>query len=662
MLYLKYFFFVIIAGTSLFFSPQLAYGRSDSEVYEAISSELPLLPIPLLSESGKVAFLENNRSKGISYSLGVIVDQFGNSLRLPSAIRIKPVVGISGLYLIEHFQGRIPVVRLAKAEEGRLVVGPYLQNPQTPGSLISLPDGEVASLVGGTGNAVAMTFRVFRVEQGKLIRGTSPTQQFLEGNYATLGGVIHPVSGVPGQAFVRHKAVEIIYADGGSITLELDVGVKVFAVGHNELIVGFFNTKCPRVAGLPPGTCTPFLFKVAVPQRDMTLTRKQLSNLTPLHASTPGWTFGALDPVQEPSDLRVIGERLYVISYRGMNQTLGYFSLEEAGKGSVIIPAEQGTNLSFSLVGGDPEAPAFFVERRHLLQPISYRLVSDDEAATVFTAPAISVVAENDFSLRGLASDAAKLVSPAIMIGRSETIKNKSCGNGTALVEVHGGSGIALRPSSPAGLVPALFANNGVHTIVSLPGSGGYGIEWTLLGAYNNSSNQTRSLSQTLRILRNTGCERIVLTGFSHGGVVSMNTALLYPELVDAIVIGGAPMDLEADLQMGNQAMVDFLPQEFDFSSSSATDLSPNYWDTISPSRNLQSAQDLSGLSVTLFFGSVDNRSSTFAPPEFIAELKAKGAQVRVIERPGVGHTKWSSPQQWAEYYSILGSAIASDP
>jgi pimeloyl-ACP methyl ester carboxylesterase len=453
----------------------------------------------------------------------------------------------------------------------------------------------------------------------------------------------------------------IAFPSEPNISIHLSKGTRIFAAGQKHLIVGFFNPDCPAKDGLPEGTCTPFLFDVPVPERDLSLTSETMSQYRMVSASRAGWTSGALHKIDERSDFRVVGDRLYTVSYQGMNQAIGYFSLSNPGVSKTIISPEQGTDLAFSIIGGEAGAEHLFIERRHLIEPVRFHLIGpDDSSKLVYAAEQSPALAAAGLGYKTFPARPDALLSPMVILGRQETIAKDVCAGGIALVEVYGGPGVAMRPSNPVGLIPDLFEKNGIHVIVSLPGSGGYGLPWVELGSFGNSANQTLSLRQTLRVLKNNGCDKIMLTGFSHGGVVSLNTALRYPDLVDSVVIGGAPLDLEREYASNNRSIGAFLPVEADLSpeTTSPARLQDAIWNEVSPKRLVEAASNLSGLSVTIIVGALDNRASTYSPEDLLTVMRSKGASVELVVRPEVGHYRYVSRAQWAEYHSILGAAL----
>jgi pimeloyl-ACP methyl ester carboxylesterase len=654
---------IFIADASLANARQMDRS-SDPEVYQSLSRELPSLPLPLLSKEGNPLLLENAEDGTLTFQGGAILDTDGRVAVLPDHARFKPLDGRAGQYLVEHAELGRPVLRLAQLQDAKLILGPTMANPYQPGSLTPLPDGSVASIVGGDRSATSVTFNAFLNDNGNLEVGIRSVIKRIPIGYLALGAVKHPRTEEAGYAFSDQSSVMLAFPSEPDIKIALDKGVRVFAAGEGQLIVGFFNPECPAKNGLPQGTCTPFLFNVPLPERNLSLSVESLSQYTMVATSRSGWTFGALHKVDERSDFRLVGDRLYTIMYQGMNQSFGYFSLSKPGVSKTIIPPAQGSDLSFSLIAGDAGDERLFVERRHLVEPVKFHLVaSDDTVDLVYEAAESPTVAAADLGFKAYPARADSLLSPMIILGRRDTIDTDVCAGGLALVEVYGGPGVAMRPSNPVGLIPGLFEKNGIHVIVSLPGSGGYGLPWIELGSFENSANQILSLSQTLRVLENNGCGRIVLTGFSHGGVVSLNTAVRYPDLVDAVVIGGAPLDLEREYAGRNPSIAAFLPNNAMVSPSdgSLPMLSDAVWEGISPRRSVEAASDLSGLAVTIFAGAQDNRASTYTSDEIITAMRSKGAEVEIVMRPRVGHQRFANRDQWAEYHSILGTALSED-
>ncbi|MEM1197010.1 MAG: hypothetical protein AAGH57_12960 [Pseudomonadota bacterium] len=642
---------------------QPAKDQEDIETYLNLSEELNSLPIPLLSDSGDAHFLVRVALGSLALLEGAIVNEDGAPEPLPGHAIMKPIAGQGGYYLIEHAQDGQAVARLAHLQSDKLVLANALPNPFRPGSLTSLPDGTIASFDGGKGGDVTIHFGAFRIGSGELTSGTDSVKREISGNYVWLGNIAHPQTRVWGQALLGDRHVVLVYPSGDDVRIEIEPGLRVFAAGKSELVLGFFNPECPASEGLPPGMCTPYLFKAELPEEDTTFSVGAVAQYPMLSASRPGWTFGAHDPADEPSDFRVVGDRLYAVMYQGMTQSLGYFSLSKPGFAKTVMAPKKGSNISFSVVSGDGGTERLFVERRHLTEPTEFHLVQpDDTSQLVHTVPLSPSVLASDLSFKVYPARPDALLSPMVIVGRKATLLGDVCEGGLALVEVYGGPAIPMRPRNPLGLVKSLFDRNGVHITVHLPGGGGFGPEWTGLGAYGNSGNQARSLRQTLRVLQNNGCNQITLTGFSHGGVVSINTAVRFPDLVDSVVIGGTPLDLKQEYRAGNAAIAAFLPKEdgdsLTYSRQSDGSIQDSLLEDVSPASVISAAPDLSGLSVTIMVGSRDNRAISFAAPDVLRELNAKGAQVEVIERQDVGHTRFANRTQWAEYYAILGSAL----
>lgn len=631
------------------------------EAYLALAREIPSQPVVLVDSSGQPHLLSLGTDGLVRFSGRVVASSTGATVALPNDVVFQAFPDRSDTFLIEHMDGRSPVYRLGKLVNGELVVSDHNVSKGPPGTLVAMPGGQVARYARLSGNRSVATFNVATMIDDELHPGPEDEVVQLPGELIRLGIVRHPVTREPGLALLeigRVNVVHLVFAGSGEVKIDVVDGLHVFAAGQDSLIAGFFQNNCKSPAGLPEGMCTPYLIKLPIPERSGALSKQDVVTAPRLAGPKTGWTFGANDRGSEPEDMLVVGDRVYVISYQGMTQALGYFLLSQPGTGKTILAPEEAVNIGFNQIVGSADHPGLIVSKRKITQPTEYVLITDDDAVKPVARGTIS----QRFAQQGLATKTfgAKpdmLISPMVMVGNEAILNSSPCKNGRAVVEVYGGYKTPMRPTNLLGLFPSLFEKGGVFVQVSIPGSGGYGLPWAELGAFSNAPNQIEALARTVQVLRKSGCNNVTVTGFSHGGIVALNTLLKYPDVVDSVIIGGVPLDLEAEYRARNPRVSVLLPRDATADQASDAEEWPTFAN-VSPKALANTAGDLSRTSITLLVGKNDTLATTYLDQSVLDLLAAKGTRLKLIARDGVGHTRYASIAEWAEYFAILESAL----
>lgn len=637
---------------------------SSSENYIGLFEQIPSLPLILFDVSGETVNVQIDELGNIALSDRPIVSSMSGSRALPGSTIFKPFEGRPGVYLLEYILEGKPVYRLATLSEESLNLGSVNDHPLVQGSLLTLPNGVVGLYAQASNGTTYIHTSIANIVGDDLHRVATSPPQILPGNWEKLGPVVHPNGQEVGFAFFmpsEGSRIKLLFPRSTDVEITVEPGIQIFAAGDDSLVLGYFDSDCVSASGFPSGLCTPVLKRSAIPSRDMRIGLSDMAKLDDVAEPTPGWTFGSNHRVYEPSDFRIVGNRVYVISYRGMVQSLIYYSLDEEKSYTVVIQPEEGIDLSFLQVAGSKDTPMLLLRRTSLLGETSVLEVDKEGGVRTILAGAVpKSFLDLNLAVKTFDRNVSQGIPPFVIVGKSEVLSGDFCRSGRAVVEVYGGSKRPMRAESPLGLVPDLLSNDGIYVMASIPGSGGYGVPWSRLGVFGNSGNQTKSVRDIVQLLRNTGCKDVVVTGFSHGGTVAVNAALQYPATVDSVVIGSAALDLEREYEKNNQAISAFLPIGTD-SVESASQLSQNLehvWNSLSPVRLARTAGNLTGSHFTIMYGLDDRTFSTYAPDSLVDDIRSKGGRVDVFAREGVGHTKFANAQQWAEYYSILGSAI----
>ncbi|MEO0642683.1 MAG: alpha/beta fold hydrolase [Pseudomonadota bacterium] len=633
--------------------------------YIALSRQLPTLPPILLDRSSQPNQLRAVNGASLELKNGSIVDESGQKTALPANTRFQAFEDIPGAYLVEHISDGAPVYRLGNLVSRKLVLGEIILNRVGP--LITLPRGRVGMLRSNRQGPSILILNVAQISSGSLKPTQNLKQQPLPSRELyRLGNVIHPKTSEVGLAFLTlgsNKDVLVFYEKKGPVRLTLQEEIQAFAAGNSTLVLGLIPSDCDAGPGLPRGLCTPVLFRSDVPTQDGSIDRLELSRLSRLTSSRPGWTFGANERTSGRQDIKIIGDRAYVIMYQGMTQSLGYFSLSQPGKGKTVIPPKEAVDLNFMQASLSDEVHSLILRQRHATEPTSFLVVGDDgQVDQAFQAADQPAKRALDLAAKTIRGSEENLVGPMVLVAKRANLENEYCKGGRALLEIYGGYRRPVRPKNPLGLVPELLSSDGVYVQEAIPGSGSFGLGWAELGAFQNASNQTISVRNTVQFLRESGCDKVTVTGFSHGGVVALNALLSHPDVVKNIFIGGAPLDLESEYRNGLRNVASFLPKgAAHFSSNGdAEALSAAAFADVSPKELAKRADDLSGTRVFILVGDQDTLAKSYADESAISEMRQKGATVEIVQRKGVGHTSYGSIAQWVEYHWLLGKAIAA--
>lgn len=654
----------VISSAVLSFST-ISVANDSTEKYINISEQISSFPLTLFDDNGNVVNVQIDSKGNIALFSKAKANSISVSQSLPKSTIFKPFEGRPGIYLIEYpLEGR-PVFRLATLSQETLKLGMLNDHPLVPGSLLTLPNGGVGLYAQASNGTTYTHTSIAKIIEDDLQRVASSPPQILDGNWNKLGPVVHPDSQEVGFAFFmpsEGSKIKLLFPRSAEVEIIVEPGVEIFAAGNNSLLLGYFDSDCVSASGFPSGLCTPVMKRLAIPSSDMRIGLSEMAQLDGVAEPTPGWTFGSNHRIYEPSDFRIVGDRVYVSSYRGMVQSLIYYSLNKENSYTVVMQPEEGIDLSFLQVTGSEYSPKLLLKRTSLLGETSVLEVDGEGGVKTILAGAVpESLLDLKLAVRTFDRNVSQGIPPFVIVGKFEVLNGNFCRSGRAVVEVYGGSKRPLRAESPLGLVPDLLSQDGVYVMASIPGSGGYGIPWSRLGVFGNSDNQAKSVRDIVQLLRNTGCKDIVVTGFSHGGTVAINAALQYPKTVNSVVIGGAALDLESEYAMNNTAISAFFPidaQSLERSNQISESLE-NAWNTVSPVRLAKAADDLTGSNFTIMYGRDDKTFSSYTPDSLIDDIRSKGGRVTVFAREDVGHTKYANAKQWAEYYSILGSAIS---
>lgn len=629
--------------------------------YVDLAKKLPSHPRFLLDEMGKSAEFESGTQGQLRLKNGEIIDADGTIITLPNNIIIKPFPDTAGAYLIERQTNGRSVFGLARFIAGNLVLGQAFDHPLVPGALLALNSGVVGLYAVSSNGVTYVDPIVAKIVNGRLEMASTNSPTMLSQEWHKLGFAVHPTTGEQGIALfqpVAEPKLLLVFENSDPIEIAAERGVELFGADGGKLLAGYYQKDCISAPGTPAGLCTPFVYELSFREVGPKISLADFDSARLIARPVPGWTFGANHRIYEPSDFAIAGNRMYVISYRGMTQSLIYYQLDEPESYHVVLQPRQGSNLEIQQINGDPGAPNLVVKRSSLFEDTEIFSVGfDGLPKTLAKTPNLPEGTAIRLSVATFDKNVSQGIPPFVILGNASTIQQNYCRSGLALVEIYGGLRRPLRARNPLGLLPDLFSKDGVLVLASIPGSGGFGIPWSTLGAFENSLNQVRSARDIVQLLRNTGCNRITVTGFSHGGVVALNSLILYPDVVNNIIIGGTPLDLRKEFEAGNRTIAPFLPRGLDSFSSGVED---GVFASVSPKELALAARDLSGTSITIFAGENDNLAKTYFDAETIDILRSKGADVLVIERPGIGHAKYVSETDWVEYHSIVGTAVRS--
>lgn len=640
--------FLVLAAACFGLLPSVAQAASLAEYLE-LSHEVGTFPLTLISAEGEAySFAGDGTADGTRKF--VVLDQGGRPTRLPEGAIFDAIPGEPGAYLLRgNIAGRLTVWH-ALLTAGELRLSRPIEEVSNQDALTALGPG---------------AFAVHRLDRGthgsisffQTSTDGAPVEQAVRYNARSIGPVLHPVTGEAGLAispWSNSNYIDLYFPTSAPIKLQFPPIISVFAASAKGILVGVRRRTCESQPGLPQGLCSPDLFIVLPPDQDRQYQRSEIASFRHVAKQVPDVTFGFDSPLKTDSDFKMVGDTLLVIAKRGPQQELLEFSLKVRREPVVRIPMRDGIELQFGTASGPVGNETVTVIKKSYLRPwqtIGVKLGSAESQIATQGQPFERIEAI-DLAVKTVDNRVPDGLPPFTLVGRRDALGKDYCDGGPALIEAYGASRVPLNPFNVLGLVPSLFDGGGIYVAAHVSGSGGFGQPWGQRGNYGDNPRQIEELINLVGELRKKGCQEVVLIGQSYGGNLVLRTGLSYPQKVNRIIAAITPLDIKREYEAGNRAVSALLPR--DWSTVSDADIA-----SVSPRALAQQAADLSDLSITLIAGEFDDQISTDKDERSIQAMREKGAKVRLVVQPGVGHSRYATLDQWSKYWFVIGEALA---
>ena len=639
-------FFIAGACLGLFASVARA---ENLEEYSKLALELSTFPLTLISAEGEMYSSSSEGMRGEARQF-IVRDQANKLIGLPEAATLYAVPEQPGGYLVRGRVAGQTTVWNAVLTDGELRLGQSVTSVPNESAVIAL------------GHGIFAAHRLDRNTDGYIYfydvdRNVEPVKLAIGYNARAIGTVIHPVSGEVGIAispWSNSNHVDLYFASSKEIKIQFPPVVSVFDASDRGILVGVRRRICENDPGSPEGLCSPDLFIVTPPKQDAQYQREDIATFRHVAIQVPNVTFGFDNPLKTDTDFKMVGDRLLVIARRGPQQEVLEFSLLQRIDPVVRMPMEDGIELQFGVASGPIGKETVTVTSRSYLRPLKtmgIQMGSGDVKLASEGKPFQRIEAL-DLAVKTVSTRVTEGLPPFTLVGKRSSVENGVCAGGPALIEAYGASRVPLDPFNVLGLVPSLFDHEGVYVAAHIGGSGGFGQPWGQRGNYAEAPRQIEEMVNLIDELRRKGCNEIIVTGQSFGGNVALRAGLLHPGKVDRIIAAITPLDISKEFAVGNRAISALLPR--DWSNVGAAEIA-----AVSPRALALQATDLSSLSITLIQGEFDDQISTGKDESSIQAMREKGAKVRLIVQPGLGHSRFVTPEQWSQYWFNVGQALA---
>lgn len=639
---------LVLAAACLGLLPSLTQA-SGLEQYLELSRELGTFPPTLVSIEGEMYTLHGDDTPDGTPKF-VVIDHANNPIRLPESVIFTTIPGEPGAYLLRGCDAEHLTVCHALMTAGELRLGPPIRGVPNEGSITALGHGAFAVHELERGTQGYISFH-------RTSADAPPVKLAIGYNAWSIGPVVHPVTGEAGLAispWSNSNHVDLYFPTSAPIKLQFPPAIKVFDASERGILVGAKRRVCETEAGLPDGLCSPDLFVVTPPDHDRQYQHNEIADFKHIAMQIRNVTFGLDNPFQTDPDFMMVGDKLLVIARRGPQQQLLQFSLLDLKEPEIRMPVSDGIELDFGVASGPIGNETVTVITKSYLKPwkITGVKLGSGETQISNQNPPFQRIEALDLAVNTIDTRVSEGLPPFTLVGRRIALGNNFCAGGSALIEAHGVLSVPLNPFNVLGLIPSLFDCGGVYVAAHVSGSGGFGQSWAQRGNYEDTPRQVEELVNLIDELRTKGCREIIILGQGYGGNLALRTGLLYPQKVDHVIAAITSLDISREYEVGNREIGVALVR--DWSNASEAEIA-----AISPRALAQKATDLSGLSITLITGELEDKISTDKDERSIQAMREKGAKVRIVIQPGVGHSRYVTPDQWSTYWFNVGEALA---
>lgn len=239
-------------------------------------------------------------------------------------------------------------------------------------------------------------------------------------------------------------------------------------------------------------------------------------------------------------NFKIIGDNIFVEILKNAHSTLKNYHLNGKFVREISLP----TIGSITAISAEQEGSELFFNFSSFLIPhIIYRYNTTDKRITIFNKEK-NVINIKQYTVKQLWCNSKDAENIPFFIIHKKNIKLNS--NNPLLLYGYGGFGISMTPHFNRNIIPFL-EKGGIYAIANIRGGGEFGEKWHKNGMLNKKQNCFNDFIATIEYLikkHYTNPDKIAISGWSNGGLLTGAILAQRPDLIKVAVIGAPVLDM----------------------------------------------------------------------------------------------------------------------